>query len=72
MRYWDIGHAIGKRQEAEGWGTTVIDRLAVEFRSAFPDMRALSRTILKNKAADGEHLGVRCNWPTSCWPIAVR
>lgn len=45
--YWDIGHAIVQRQEAEGWGSKVIDRLAVDLRSAFPDMRGLSRTNLK-------------------------
>ena len=36
-----------QRQEAEGWGSKVIDRLAVDLRSAFPDMRGLSRTSLK-------------------------
>lgn len=45
--YWDIGHAIVQRQEAEGWGTKVIDKLAVDLRAAFPDMRGLSRTNLK-------------------------
>ncbi|MBX9152285.1 DUF1016 N-terminal domain-containing protein, partial [Rhodococcus qingshengii] len=45
--YWDIGNAIVQRQEAEGWGSKVIDRLAVDLRSAFPDMRGLSRTNLK-------------------------
>lgn len=47
LLYWDIGHAIVQRQAAEGWGSKVIDRLAVDLRSAFPDMRGLSRTNLK-------------------------
>lgn len=45
--YWDIGHAIVERQQVEGWGAKVSDRLAVDLRSAFPDMRGFSRTNLK-------------------------
>ena len=35
-----------QRQHAEGWGTRVIDRLATDLRTAFPDMRGLSRRNL--------------------------
>ncbi|WP_094275944.1 PDDEXK nuclease domain-containing protein [Rhodococcus sp. OK302] len=45
--YWEIGHAIVERQQVEGWGTKVIDRLAIDLRSAFPEMRGFSRTNLK-------------------------
>jgi len=45
--YWDLGRAILDRQETEGWGTKVIDRLAVDLRAAFPEMRGLSRSNLK-------------------------
>ncbi len=45
--YWDIGRAILKRQEHEGWGAKVIDRLSVDLREAFPDMRGLSPRNLK-------------------------
>jgi predicted nuclease of restriction endonuclease-like (RecB) superfamily len=47
LLYWEIGRAIGERQEAEGWGTKVIDRLAVDLQRAFPDMRGLSARNLK-------------------------
>ncbi len=45
--YWDLGRAILDRQDAEGWGTKVIDQLAVDLRAAFPEMRGLSRSNLK-------------------------
>ncbi len=44
--YWQIGHAILERQQAEGWGTRVIDRLATDLRAAFPSMHGLSRSNL--------------------------
>lgn len=47
LLYWDIGHAIVERQQAQGWGAKVVDRLADDLRSAFPQMRGLSRTNLK-------------------------
>lgn len=40
--YWRIGTAIAAQQEAEGWGTKVIDRLAGDLTRAFPDMHGLS------------------------------
>ena len=42
LLYWDVGRAILERQEREGWGTKVIDRLSHDLREAFPDMRGLS------------------------------
>jgi predicted nuclease of restriction endonuclease-like (RecB) superfamily len=36
--YWEIGREILDRQEREGWGTKVIDRLARDLRAVFPDM----------------------------------
>ena len=44
--YWQLGHAILERQQAEGWGTKVIERLGVDLRGAFPGMRGLSRSNL--------------------------
>lgn len=44
--YWDLGASIVARQHADGWGATVIDRLATDLRAAFPDMRGLSRSNL--------------------------
>ena len=40
--YWSIGKEILSRQKEDGWGTGVIDRLAKDLRSEFPDMQGLS------------------------------
>jgi predicted nuclease of restriction endonuclease-like (RecB) superfamily len=45
--YWDIGCVILDRQQQEGWGAKVIDRLSADLRQAFPDMRGLSPRNLK-------------------------
>ena len=47
LLYWDIGQAIRERQQTEGWGTKVIDRLAADLQRAFPDMTGLSSRNLK-------------------------
>jgi len=44
--YWRIGHTILDRQDAEGWGTRVIDRLSRDLRAAYPEMRGLSQRNL--------------------------
>jgi predicted nuclease of restriction endonuclease-like (RecB) superfamily len=44
--YWDIGRLILDRQQREGWGAKVIDRLAVDLQRAFPQMTGFSRTNL--------------------------
>jgi hypothetical protein len=36
LLYWDIGRLILERQENEGWGTKVIDRLSAVLRDAYP------------------------------------
>ena len=47
LLYWDIGRTILERQDREGWGTRVIDRLSTDLRDAFPDMQGLSPRNLK-------------------------
>lgn len=34
--YWDLGREIVERQEREGWGASVIERLAADLRRALP------------------------------------
>ena len=46
LLYWGIGKEILARQKAEGWGTKVIERLAKDLCSAFPQMKGVSRTNL--------------------------
>jgi predicted nuclease of restriction endonuclease-like (RecB) superfamily len=41
--YWDIGRAIALKQESEGWGTKVIDRLAMDLQREFPGTTDFSR-----------------------------
>jgi predicted nuclease of restriction endonuclease-like (RecB) superfamily len=45
--YWEIGRLILERQEAEGWGAKVIDRLSIDLNREFPDMKGLSSRNLK-------------------------
>ncbi len=47
LLYWDIGRRILDKQESEGWGARVIDRLASDLREAFPEMKGFSPRNLK-------------------------
>lgn len=47
LLYWDIGRLILERQEREGWGAKVIDRLSADLRAVYPDMKGLSPRNLK-------------------------
>jgi predicted nuclease of restriction endonuclease-like (RecB) superfamily len=47
LLYWDIGQRILEKQNSEGWGARVIDRLAADLRQAFPDMKGFSPRNLK-------------------------
>lgn len=44
--YWQIGREILERQQQEGWGTKVIERLAKDLKREFPDMKGFSRSNL--------------------------
>jgi predicted nuclease of restriction endonuclease-like (RecB) superfamily len=44
--YWRIGRDILERQGAHGWGAKVVDRLAADLKSEFPDARGFSRANL--------------------------
>ena len=46
LLYWGIGKEILARQASQGWGSKVVERLAKDLRSAFPQMKGLSRTNL--------------------------
>ena len=47
LLYWQIGRDILARQDREGWGSKVIERLAQDLRNAFPDMKGFSARSLK-------------------------
>ena len=44
--YWRIGRDILERQERDGWGAKVVDRLAIDLRAEFPESRGFSRANL--------------------------
>ena len=52
--YWEIGNTILQQQTEEGWGTKVIDRLAVDLKTEFPEMKGLSPRNLKYMRAFAE------------------
>ncbi|MBK8510230.1 MAG: DUF1016 family protein [Candidatus Competibacteraceae bacterium] len=54
LLYWQIGRDILERQAREGWGAKVIDRLAHDLRTAFPDMKGFSRANLMYMRAFAE------------------
>ena len=41
LLYWSIGRDILLRQESEGWGAKVIERIAADLTKAFPEMTGL-------------------------------
>jgi predicted nuclease of restriction endonuclease-like (RecB) superfamily len=57
--YWKIGKAILDRQNQQGWGAKVIDRLAHDLRTNFPEMKGFSSRNLKYMRAFADA------WPES-------
>ncbi|OIO70879.1 MAG: DUF1016 domain-containing protein [Zetaproteobacteria bacterium CG_4_9_14_3_um_filter_49_83] len=52
--YWSIGSDILTRQAEQGWGAKVIERLAHDLRTAFPEMKGFSPRNLKYMRAFAE------------------
>lgn len=49
--YWDIGRLIVERQEREGWGKGIVDRLAKDIQTAFPGLQGFSpRNVWRMRA----------------------
>src|ERR1039457_20884 len=46
LLYWQIGRDILQRQDQAGWGAKVIEQLASDLHSEFPEMKGFSRTNL--------------------------
>lgn len=44
--YWQIGRDILDRQEKAGWGAKIVDRVAKDLHTDFPEIKGLSRTNL--------------------------
>lgn len=65
LLYWQIGQDILARQAEQGWGAKVIERLAHDLLSAFPDMKGFSPRNLKYMRAFAEA------WPDAEFVQAV-
>ena len=55
--YWNIGRSIIEKQEEEGWGAKVIDRMSKDLKDAFPEMSGFSPRNIKYMRKFAE-----------CWP----
>lgn len=47
LLYWSIGRDILARQNQQGWGAKIVDRLAADLTRLFPEMRGFSARNLK-------------------------
>jgi len=47
LLYWDIGARILEKQNKQGWGAKIIDRLSYDLRQQFPEMKGFSPRNLK-------------------------
>lgn len=63
--YWQIGRDVLARQAEQGWGAKVIERLAHDLRTAFPEMKGFSPRNLKYMRAFAEA------WPDESFVQAV-
>jgi predicted nuclease of restriction endonuclease-like (RecB) superfamily len=54
LLYWQIGNEILTRQQQQGWGAKVIEKLASDLRKTFPDMKGFSARNLKYMRAFAE------------------
>jgi predicted nuclease of restriction endonuclease-like (RecB) superfamily len=52
--YWETGKAILQRQQGQGWGAKIIDRLAHNLLHEFPEMKSFSARNLKYMRAFAE------------------
>ncbi|MEO0986947.1 MAG: PDDEXK nuclease domain-containing protein [Cyanobacteria bacterium J06639_14] len=55
--YWQVGQEILQRQAKQGWGSKVIERLAQDLRSEFPDIKGFSSRNLHYMRAFAEAYG---------------
>ncbi len=65
LLYWQIGRDILARQANQGWGAKVIERLAHDLRTAFPEIKGFSPRNLKYMRAFAEA------WPDEGFVQAV-
>ncbi len=54
LLYWQLGREILSRQNDQGWGSKVVDRLSRDLKVAFPEMKGFSRRNLLYKRSFAE------------------
>lgn len=54
LLYWHIGNEILQRQNKEGWGTKIIERLGRDLKQEFPDIKGFSPRNIKYMRAFAE------------------
>ena len=69
--YWRIGKLILDRQDEQGWGARVIERLGADLRAELGEQRGWSRSNLFSMRAMAAAWPTEGNRPTGCWTIAV-
>jgi predicted nuclease of restriction endonuclease-like (RecB) superfamily len=47
LLYWDIGRIIVERQQQQGWGAKIIDRISFDLKHSFPEISGFSPRNLK-------------------------
>lgn len=75
MLYWHVGQEILQRQQSEGWGSKVIDRLSADLKREFPEMKGFGSRSLKYMRAFAEaypteefvhQFGAQIPWRHNC------
>lgn len=44
--YWELGKEISEKVESAGWGSKVMDQIAIDLKHAFPELKGFSRRNL--------------------------
>jgi predicted nuclease of restriction endonuclease-like (RecB) superfamily len=79
--YWRIGRDILERQEKQGWGSKIVERLAADLRAEFPDARGFSSANLRYMKSFAEawpdpailqRLVGKLPWGQNIEPLAVK
>lgn len=45
--YWEVGKVISEQENSDGWGAKVVDQLARDLKTEFPDMQGFSTRNLR-------------------------
>lgn len=69
--YWSIGQEVSAQQESQGWGSGVINRLAVDLRAEFPEMKGFSARNVQYMTTFARAWKGGSNCATACCAIAM-